>query len=71
MGDEGELGTQAVEFDVGDVDTVYADVAGRRFYKAGQQVDDGGFAAAGTSDQGDAFALSDVEIEIVEGFDAV
>lgn len=27
LGDEGELGAQAVEFDVGDVDTVYADVA--------------------------------------------
>lgn len=43
----------------------------RRFDKAGQKVDDGGFAAAGTSDQGDAFALSDVEVEVVEGFDAV
>ena len=71
LGDEGELGAQVIEFDVGDVGAVYAYVAGRRFDKAGQQVDDGGFAAAGTSDKGDTLSLPDVQIEVVEGFDAV
>ena len=59
-------GAQAVARHVADVAALDADAAGIHVVKAHQQVDDGGLAAAGGADDGDALARLHGQVEVAD-----